>query len=274
MIKQLAKIELIKTQKCPTFWALILVHAILFILVILIGANINVEIQGINILDFFKAKYLWGTTAWVASWFNLLMGVLLTILVGNEIQFGTFRRQIIDGISRTNFLLGKLMVMLALSIYTIVLVSVTGFLTSLFTPQGLSSDFFINFKVVFVLGLQTLGYMSVAMLFAFLFKSNVASSIFYLLYFILVEPIIRIFVPSPAYYFFPAKIISHLTPTPNFLEMLSENYAQIEGIDPNTTLQLHNIQDEATLSASIFVTIAYILVFLTTIFLIVRNKDC
>lgn len=274
MIKQLAKIELLKANKYPTFWAIIMVHAILFMLVILVGSNINIDVQGINILDFFKPKYLWATTAWVASWFNLLMGVLIIILVGNEIQFGTIRRQLIDGISRTNFLLGKLMVMLTLAVYTIILVSLTGFLTALFTPQGLGSEFFTNFRVVFVLGLQTLGYMSAAMLFAFLFKSNALSTIFYLLYFLLVEPLIRIFVPSPTDFYFPAKIISNLTPTPNFLEMLSENYAQIEGIDPNTTLQIHNAQFEATLSSSVFVTIAYVIIFLATIYFIVRNKDC
>lgn len=276
MINTLIKLELVKVKNYPTFWAIAIIHAILFMMVMLIGANIDFEVQGINMLDFFKPKYLWGTTAWIASWFNLILGVLVIILVGNELQFGTIKSQLIAGMSRNGFVAAKFLLISALTLYVLILVFITGICAAALSPHELSNGLFINFKAVFILGIQAFSYMAIAFLFALLFKGNGISTILYILYFILIEPIIRIFVPSPADYYFPIKTISNLTPMPNFLEMLSENYGQLQGIenlDPNTTIQLHNISQGPSLTVNIIVTIAYAAAIIGTIYILVRKKD-
>ena len=49
MLKALLNIERIKTLHSPTSRAIIILHAALFLLVSLIGANLHLNIQGITI---------------------------------------------------------------------------------------------------------------------------------------------------------------------------------------------------------------------------------
>lgn len=273
MLKQIVKTELIKLKGYPTFWTIIGVHSALFVLVILIALNISVDIQGVNALSFFKAKYIWSTTAWIASWFNLLLGILVIILVGNETQYGTIRRQLLDGFPRNGIVAGKLLVITMLTVYSMVLVLVASLLTTLFTHEALSNELLTNSSSLLVFGLQSFSYMVVAMLFATLFKNNALSSILYLLYFLLIEPIILFFIPSPANYYFPAHTISKLTPTPNFMGMLTENLAQADGITNESLQQLNVAGYEPSTGTIAIVVTGYLLIILATIFTLFRRKD-
>ena len=47
----------------------------------------------------------------IISWFNLLIGMLLVILVCNEFSFKTFRQHVIDGNSKADFIVSKILLM-------------------------------------------------------------------------------------------------------------------------------------------------------------------
>lgn len=163
-MKNLLKIEFTKTIYYPTFWAILLLHAFFFFAIIALGANLNINIQGVQIFKLFASTYIWGTTAWIASWFNLLLAIMLIVLVGNELQYNTFRRQILDGLNRNQIIIGKLILIASLSIYVILLVTLTGFTVGLTSGEPWQNGYFHGFRYVLVLGVQSLAYMSLAML--------------------------------------------------------------------------------------------------------------
>ncbi|MCK7534270.1 MAG: hypothetical protein MZV63_26230 [Marinilabiliales bacterium] len=61
------------------------------------------------------------------------------------------------------------------------------------------------------------------MLIAIIFRNNALSIIMFILYFFPIEPIIRWIFEAHTRRYFPIKIISNLTPMPEFLTMTSEN---------------------------------------------------
>jgi ABC-type transport system involved in multi-copper enzyme maturation permease subunit len=217
-IIRIARIEWIKTWNYSTFKILILLHAILFLLISLISSNIQFNLQGINIFKIFHFPHIWNTLAWFASWFNLLLGVLAIVLVSNEFQFRTFRKQLIDGLSRDELLGGKVLVMTLVAAYAMLLVFLTGLIIGIIKTTNFTlTDLLNGLNYLPVLYIQALAYTLLALLFVFIFRTPGPSIIMYLLYFFPIEPIIRAIIPESAVRFMPAKIISKLTPMPDFV---------------------------------------------------------
>lgn len=212
---KLLKIELKKYFSYANFWVIFGLHAALFVLSIFIVANIKIDMQGFDINYLWTFPEVWNTITWIASWFNLILAILIIVITGNEFSFKTFRKTHIDGLSRHELVAGKVIVMLMSSIYCFVLVFVTilitGFIKSGFT--GLASVF-ENSHYLFIYTLQAFAYMSIGFFVAVIVKNTGLSILFFLLYFFPVEPILRGIIPDVVSNYFPMKIISNLTPAP------------------------------------------------------------
>ncbi len=233
-MEKILKLEFIKTLGYPVFKTIVILHAALFLLVVLIGSQVDLNLQGIKLGIFVSFPQVWETLSWVASWFNMLLGIIAIVLVGNEYQFRTFRKQILDGVSRVQLLNAKVAVAATLAIYALLLVVLTGFLLGTIYSDSVSlSSMFEKFPFVLVLFEQALAYMMLGMLIALLIKNNALSIVTFILFFFPGEPILRAFFPDAIDKFFPIKIISNLTPMPDFLGIASKNMIQINGQSPS-----------------------------------------
>ena len=115
-MKNIIKLEFVKTLGYPGFRTIVILHIILFFLVVLVASNFKIPLQAVfgikanftigalGIHKLFAFPCVWATISWIASWFNILLGILVIMLVGNEYQFRTFRKQILDGVSRSQML--------------------------------------------------------------------------------------------------------------------------------------------------------------------------
>jgi len=261
-MKSIIKLELIKTWNYPAFRVIILLHAILYLMVITIGSQFEINIQGVRIDKLFSFPHIWDTFAWIGSWFNLFLGILMAILVSNEFQFKTLRKQIIDGLSRTEFLTGKLSIIVLLSIYAFVLVTISGLIIGFInTTDPFSSGILENFSLVLVLFIQAFAYMMLGMLFALLLKNNALSIVFFIMFFILIEPIIRAFFSSNIDKFFPVKIISNLTPVPDFVGIAAGDLVQVNQSAPTDLYSMGILPEHLSLGPAVLVSIGYIVVF-------------
>ncbi|MDD2279457.1 MAG: ABC transporter permease [Bacteroidales bacterium] len=273
MLKKLLTIEGHKTLFYPTFRTILIIHAILFLLVTAVASNISLTTQGIRIDKVFQFPHVWNTLAWIASWFNLLLGILAILLVSNEFQFKTFRKHIIDGLSRNEILLSKLFVFTLLAAYTMILVFISGILFGIAkSPTFSINDFIQGLPYLPVLFIQSLGYMLLGMLMAFLFKNSAFSIIAFLLYFFPVEPIIRAFMSDGVAAFMPAKTIANLTPMPDFVGISLSDIIQIS--NGSSSLEAMGIGSESLpLLVTTLIAIGYCLLFGLVTKLIVDHKN-
>ncbi len=272
-MKNVFKIEILKTLGYPIFWAILLLHAFFYILVVILGANIDINIQGVHIFRLFSSTYMWGTMAWIASWFNLLLAIMTIVLTSNELLYNTFRRQLLDGLNRNQLVLGKLMLVACLSIYVILLVTISGIIVGSTNSDPWGGQYLHGYRFVLVLGVQSLAYMSLAMLFGLIFRNTALSIVMYLLYFIIIEPFVRLFFSSSIDSFFPMKIISNLTPMPDFMGMLASDLSNIQAVDPNTLAQLQSVPDGISTNIAVPVCIAYTLLFLFSSSVLLKSRD-
>ncbi|UOQ51469.1 ABC transporter permease [Hymenobacter cellulosivorans] len=205
--------ELRKILPYRTVWVILLLYVVLLAGFVSVGGSVTVNGQQLgNTLYAFPE--LWSRLAYVASYFNLLLGILLIILITDEFQFRTFRQQVIDGSSVAGLVQGKLAVSGLLALYGVLAVLGVGFFFGLTRSAETLGRATETIGAVLLYGVQALGYVSLAGLLGFLLRKAGPAFLGFLLYAWVVEPLLRFGTPDQLDRFFPVKILDSLTPTP------------------------------------------------------------
>jgi ABC-2 type transport system permease protein len=274
-MKKLIKIELIKTLNYASFKVIIALHFILFLLVIFITSQIDISVPGFRMKNLFQFPHVWSSFAWVSSWFNLLLAIILIVMVGNEYSFKTFRQHIMNGLGRYDLLLGKGVVILFIAIYGLLLVLLSGAVSGIIFSKNVG--FFNIFQKGYILAvyfIQAVGYMTLGVFITVLLRNTALSVVMFLLYFILIEPILRKFFPHDVRQYFPVKIISNLTPMPEFLTVTSEESFLGGSGKSNLDFDVIGIRPEPLpLFTTVIMAIFYIALFAFLTSLIIRRRD-
>jgi len=222
-MKKLFQLEKIKTLSYPAFKTLMIIHFLLFFLVVLIFSRVHFSIPGFSVKGLYQFPNIWEFFPWVASWFNLFLAIVVILLVGNEFSFRTFRQNVVNGLSRNDLITGKLIMIVTIAIYTFLMVLLAIIIFGMVYTNGITFNIvFEKSYLILIYFIQAIGYMTIGLLIALIFRNNALSIIMFLLYFAIIEPVLRLIFKAEARRFFPAKIISNLTPTPEFLTMTSE----------------------------------------------------
>jgi len=270
---KLLRIELKKNLSYPTFWIFTGIVAGLFILTSLLIAVFEIDFTiggmgGSSKFDFkvlFNFPHVWNTLAWIASWFNIMLTLLIIILVTNEYAYRTFRQHIIDGLKRSELLVSKIYFILVMALAFTVLVFIASWVFGLIYSKDASMTMiFKNIHFITVYFIQTIAYMTFGMMIAMLFKNTALSLIVYFGYLIF-EGIFSFLLQLADigfYRFLPRKIISGLTPRPRLDVLLGEQFSQMDS--PNLDL---------TLSANIVICLIYITLFLMVSYRIFQKRD-
>jgi ABC-type transport system involved in multi-copper enzyme maturation permease subunit len=269
-MKKLIKIEFIKFWGSTTFKALILMHACIFLLVALVASNLSISIQGVNIQKLFQFPHIWQTFAWIASWFNLLLGITAIVMVTNEHQFRTFRKQLMDGLSRDSLVFAKLLMVLLVALYAMLLVFITALLFGIVKSPSISFDnLFHGLQFLPVIYVQSLGYMALGLLFAFVLKNTALSIVAYFLYFFPVEFILKAVIPSPFDNFLPFRLIANLTPAPDFFGIALADTVSF----PNEYGMSHGQSGSFALGIMAIAALAYVVFFMAISRIIVTKRN-
>ena len=253
----LIKIEYKKLIPYRTFWVIFGLFFI-FTPIVFYGAG-QIKIDGFPIS--FETMYnfpdVWNNITYIASWFNLLIGMLLVILVCNEFSFKTFRQHVIDGQDKADFIISKVILMTTFALFSTIYLLIVGALFGFISGGG---EFLTDIKYLMIYFIQSLGYMSVGLLIAVLIRSS-ALAIISFLSSILIESIIRSMVPDFVDQYFPMKIISNLTPFPTPKGLLVEEMRNSIILDP------------LPLNTTLIVAMVYIFIFWGLSYLLLTKKD-
>lgn len=271
MIK-LLNIELKKSINYPTFWIFSGILAGLFLLSAFIIAVFEIDFMigmgtqsnSFNFKNIFQFPHVWNTLAWIASWFNILLTLLIIIQVTNEFAYRTFRQHIIDGLQRNELLIGKLLLIFTIAIAFTLLVFIASFSFGLIFSDKLE-NLFTKIYYLPVYLLQTISYMAFGLMIAILFKNTGLSIIVYFGYLIF-EAIIRLILrllETDLFRYLPMKVISGLTPSPKIEVILGSNPLQ------NTAEQV----TEVSLGTHAILSIVYTSIFILISFMIVKKRN-
>ena len=216
---KLLSIELRKVLTYATFWIMLGIYVVMLFMAFffLKSIKLNGPLAFFNLQQYYQFPLLWHTLTYVASFFTLLLGILVIILATNEFTFRTVRQNIIDGFSKVDFLSAKLYLIITIALFATLIVFITGIINGLITTDNLNSSIFFD-KIAFVLAyfVQAIAYMCFALFVGTLVKKAGLAIGLFLLYSKIVEPLAGWKMPDSISNYLPFHTISGLIQNPAF----------------------------------------------------------
>jgi len=176
----------------------------------------------------FTFPEVWHTLAYASSFFIFIPAVVVIMFITNEYTYKTHRQNIIDGWSRNEFMISKMIDVLLISIMVtalyIIVCLVTGFSNQEYIGSG-------KWDMVYYAGLfalQTFSQLSIAFLVGLLVKKAFLALGIFIFYFFPFEPImvgLAKWKANDIGRFLPLEISDRLIPVPAFIGRInSEAY--------------------------------------------------
>lgn len=215
------KLEWLKLRSFQTFKISVILYIILLPLFIMaVQAMFLGNGQASDMLSLsslFESPYLWDTTAYWASWLTFFMLVYLSVLsISSEYSNRTLRQNLITGVERTQYLLGKGLIMIVFSLGATLYLAVITILFGLMNGGG--GSLFAGIEVLLRFFIQNLSYASLAFMLAVILRRSGLVMILFFAYVLIVERIIRYLIFAQilqnlkAGSYFPANIFGDTVP--------------------------------------------------------------
>jgi ABC-type transport system involved in multi-copper enzyme maturation permease subunit len=226
----LIKLEWLKVKNYRTFWIIF----ILF-LVSIVGANyITHEFQQMifgeeakknpqnAVVKMFMGSppyffpQVWQMASQVTSYLLIIPGLLTVILFTNEFSYKTHRQNIIDGLTRHQFITSKVLNVLIIAIFSTIMVAITATIFGYTGDKPFSTE---RFQYVGYSFLQCLNYCFCALLFSVVFKRSGITIGVYFLWVVILENILAVVMNKYANntgYFLPVESGDSLIYAPIF----------------------------------------------------------
>ena len=193
----LLKIEWLKLKNYRTFWILFILyiisnygvmriaHFVYLDVADNVGKNkIAATLMGVNPFTF---PSVWQTATYMCSFLLFIPALLVIISVTNEFSYKTHRQNIVDGLSRMQFISVKLVLVVIASLLATLLAFLMGLTFGLTEGSTFSFD---KIEYIGYFFIQALSYCSVAMVFSLLLKRSGLSIGVYFLYIVVLENLV------------------------------------------------------------------------------------
>jgi ABC-type transport system involved in multi-copper enzyme maturation permease subunit len=266
--------EITKTWSYRAFRVIIILHFVLFFLVVLVTSRMDITVPGFSTDYLYQFPNIWEFFPWIASWFNLFLAILIIVMTGNEYTFRTFRQHVVDGFSRSQLLAGKGLLILMIGIYSVLMVLLFSVVFGFIFSSDYSDGAFIRKSyILLVYFVQAIAYMSAGFLIAVLFRTTALAIVLFIMFRMVIEPVIRLFFPVQARQYFPMKVISNLTPTPEFLSISSGNQGGDASSDALNLREIGLVAEDLPVYLNLALALGYTALFIGLAYLLLRNRN-
>jgi ABC-type transport system involved in multi-copper enzyme maturation permease subunit len=232
MIK-LLKIEFKKILTYRIFWILTGLYFIFLTLGLLMAEfMINKQVDSINSrspipfphITIYFFPWIWQNITFFATIRYVLIfpAIVIIILITNEFTFKTIRQNVINGMSKAEFLSSKLLLILIISLIMTVLLTVGTLILGMSYTSELTLAM-ITDKAAFMVGffITMLTLQIYALFFGFIFRNTGLAIALFTLYLFIAEPILYYFLKSPIVFennispYLPLNAVLRLTEYPS-----------------------------------------------------------
>ena len=130
-MRRLLHIEQIKLLNYNPFRIALGIYFLAFTLGLIIYPAIDKQIPVISLSDLFRFPDVWLFLTWITEPYNILLALIVIMITTKEYSDHTFKTQVIFGLSRTELLLQKLLLVALLAFFATLLLGVTSFILGL-----------------------------------------------------------------------------------------------------------------------------------------------
>jgi ABC-type transport system involved in multi-copper enzyme maturation permease subunit len=265
-MSRLIKLEWLKIRSNATFWVLVGLHIGIVLMIVLSGkifigslsinGNNLKEFAGINNIPIYQFPDIWHNITYVAGFLKFILAIYVIISITNEITYDTLRQNIMNGLSRVDFIISKLILVLLLATGSTLFVLITGFTSGLNAASNPALHDVTRYLVFIpVYFLQVTAYLIFALFIGLLIRRTGLAMGLLFLYTLLIEPVLGLRIQN--------EVIKGLLPMKSISNLIHMPFGKY---------MLREIQDYVTFR-EIIIVIAYMMIFTGLIYLLLKKRD-
>jgi len=174
---RLVKLELQKLWLNKTSRVLIIISFILPFTVIILS-SIKIPFFGLFTLELgelgiFNFPIIWHITTFFASYFKFFFAIVVVSMIGNEYSNKTLKQNLIDGLSKKEFILSKFYTIVFFSLSATILIGIASFFIGLiYSSYTEASIIFREVEFLLAYFVKLLGFFSLCLFFGMLLKRS------------------------------------------------------------------------------------------------------
>lgn len=276
-MKRLLTIDLHKIFKNNASKLILLTYFVLLSLIALAAAvKVNIGINEFQLAreGIFDFPYIWHFTTYSAAIFKLFIAIVVITMMTNEYSYGTLKQNLIDGLSKQEFILSKFLSLVLLSIvwtiFVFVFTLVLGFIYSKDTSTALV---FTDLQYLVGYFFKLVGFFSMCLFLAVLVKKS-AFALGLLFVWNILEGVLALVLrftvgekfSDSVKEFFPLEAMSNLIKEPvSRLTMIKDMQ---ESLDPTGSLKDYSVQ-----FSDIMIVSVWTVLFIAASLLLLKKRD-
>jgi ABC-type transport system involved in multi-copper enzyme maturation permease subunit len=277
-MKRLISIELQKIWKNKASKVLTLTYFILLSFIALI-ASIKFDIGPFKFhvaeMGIFNFPYIWHFNTYVAALLKLFLAIVIVSMMANEYSYGTLKQNLIDGLSKKEFILSKFLtvVLFALcsTVFVFVMSLILGFSFSSYTELDVV---FMDLDYLLAFFVKLVGFFSFCLFLGILVKRS-AFALGFLLVWSIIEGIIKGLL---VFKIFPdsntGDYITRFLPLEAMSNLIIEPISRLNVIRSiGTQIGVENTKDYSVHYLSILIVLVWTYLFTYFSYKLLKNRD-
>ncbi|MGO4821364.1 MULTISPECIES: ABC transporter permease [unclassified Flavobacterium] len=277
-MKRLLFIELQKIWLNKASRVLTLTYFILLSFIALIASiKFDIGIFKLHLAEMgiFNFPFIWHFNTYVAAWLKFFLAIVIVSMMANEYSYGTLKQNLIDGMSKKEFILSKFLTVLLFAfcstIFVFVMTILLGLSFSSYTEIGI---IFSDLEYLLAFFVKLIGFFSFCLFLGILVKRS-AFALGFLLVWNIVEGIakgilvFKIFPDSKT-----ADSITQFFPLESMSNLIVEPFTRLSVIKSiGTQIGVENSKDYGVHLGAIIIVLIWSLLFLFFSYKLLKNRD-
>ncbi len=208
---------------------------------------------------FYTLPFIWQNTTYIASFFKFIPAFLLLFFMSSEFEYRTYRQNIIDGLSVTQFFFSKLMTVFAFALMATLVVGLTVSLLAIYHNEEALSGLGEQSSFLLAYFAEVFSLLSLAFLFGILVRRSAIAIIILMIYYVM-EPALGYYLGEP---------IKEYLPTRPSRDMINEPFTRLFNIQ-----SFLNVESPDSVNWKLFsLSLVYSFIFAGTGLFILRKRD-
>ena len=277
-MKRLLSIELQKIWKNKASRVLTITYFVLLSFIALIASiKFDLGIFKLNLAEMgiFNFPFIWHFNTYIAAILKFFLAIVIVSMMANEYSYGTLKQNLIDGMSKKEFILSKFLtvVLFALcsTIFVFVMSLILGYSFSSYTELGIV---FSDLEYILAFFVKLVGFFSFC-LFLGIFVKRSAFALGFLFVWNIVEGIakgiltFKIFPDSNT-----AQSITQFFPLEAMSNLIVEPFSRLSVIkNIGTQIGVNDIKDYSVPVSSVLIVLVWTVIFMLMSYKILKKRD-
>ncbi len=274
---RLLEIEFIKLWNNRASKILILAYFVLLTSIALVAAikfdigpiNFHLADQGI-----FNFPYIWHFNTYITALFKLFLAIVIVSMMANEYSNKTIKQNLIDGLSKKEFVLSKFLTVVSFAFISTLFVFLVSFILGLiYSDYNEISIIFSDMEFLVAYFVKLMGFFAFCLFLGVLIKRSAFALGFLILWFV-VEQLIFGFLGWRLVSWETAKMIKNFFPLESMSNLIEEPFSRLSAVQSIGTQLGEDFRfDYAVHWYEIFISLCWTAIFVYLSYALLRKRD-